>query len=111
MIIYITELVLARKFVLEALTEEASYGRLGLMLQSILSSESVVSPTRVLVYWSIEQPSTMKNWQALTRSQALYFTDTMASPPANDGGRWSSHQLAGLVAWWVRQVYPTRTDS
>lgn len=71
-----------------------------MLLQSIFSYESTLSPTRWLVYWSIAAPTTVDNADWLTRAQRNYFLQGGA------GGReYTSDKFVALTAWWAAQSW------
>lgn len=86
--------VLSKDLVLDAMQADSSRHQLGLFLQNIFSYESVLSPTRWLVYSSIASPSVVTSAEHLVLSQRDYFLRDDAQPYTRD-------QLQYLAEWWL----------
>ena len=64
---------ISKSLVMDILKDSETPGQLGTLLSYIFTSETVLSPTRELIYWSLFLPPTMKNITLFSKSQRDYF--------------------------------------
>lgn len=65
---------LSKSLIVDVLTDKHTPPKLGIILQSIFSYESLLQPTRDLIYWSIQIPSTFNPIYQQTK-QTLNYVD------------------------------------
>ena len=91
----ITAKEFAKDLIIDMLSRETIQKEFGFVLQTIFESESVLHPTRDLIYWSLRQPSTADDTMYMAKQQRDYFfTHT-------EGLKWTSNSVAVLAAWWL----------
>jgi len=89
---------MAKKLILDALSDEKNTAELGKLLQYIFAANSVLVPTRELIYWSIMLPNAMESSLFQARSQRNYWLEN------KEGRALSRDQLVFIIDWWLRET-------
>lgn len=101
---------LAKTLVVDMLTDQQSPAKLGIMLKHIFSYESLLLPTRELIYWSLQLPSTYEPIRSQsTAAVGCLDKHSAAQRLATVSESWLLHPatrtqvLAPLLTWTCAQ--------
>jgi hypothetical protein len=85
----------AKSLILEYFQAPESPGQLGEFLQSLFSYDSIITPTRELIYWSLLQSDTRNNINILTKKQLQYWLK-------EEGVDYTHKITVDFFDWWLR---------
>lgn len=89
----------ARDLVVEMLGRRTLEKEFGFVLQTIFKTENVLVPTRGLIFWSLQFPSTVDALVQVTKG----LRDHYCTHPK--GLLWSKESLAIISSWWIQVNY------